>query len=166
MGALVALLPAMGAAAGGAATTAGTMGAVMTGLSAVSGLAGMVSTIQQGGAAADSAEYQSRQLALQGRLDAITTNEELLKTLSTNRVAAIAGGLESAGSVEYAKQESMRNAAEQLSLNRDNIKMKQQQVEAAGRAAKTQSIFDAVGQGISVGDIVGSALQTKKSTTG
>ena len=157
MGALIAAIPAIAGAAG-------TAGTVMT-VASVAGtaLSGLAS-IRQGQAASDAADFQSRQIALQGRLDAIQTNEELLKTLSRNKVAAYAGGLETAGSVEYAKQQSMANAAEQLNINRMNVESRQRQVEQAGSAAKQQSIFDAVGAGISAGDIVGSALQTKRRT--
>ena len=162
MGAAVALLPVLSSVAG----AAGASGAVMTGLSVAGGLAGMASAINQGNAAEAEADYQARQIGLQGRLDAIATNEELLKTLASNKVAAVSGGLAEAGSVEYAKQSSMANAAEAMNLNRMNTQAKQQQVLNQGKLLKSQSIFDAIGQGVSAADTIGQALNIKKKTTG
>jgi outer membrane murein-binding lipoprotein Lpp len=157
MGAVLAALPALSAGAS-------TAGSVLTAVSAASTIIGGLSSIAQGQAAQEQAEIQSRQLELQGRMDAIRTNEELLQTLSRNNVAAVASGLQSAGSVEYAKKASMANAAEQLNIDRMNTKVKQAQVEAAGKAAKTEGLLAGIEAGVTAGDLIGNALHKKKKT--
>lgn len=154
MGAVLAAIPAF----------AGSAGTALTAVSAATSVIGGLASMAQGNQQAEMAEIQSRQLELQGRLDAIRTNEELLRTLSRNNVAAAAGGLQSAGSIDYAKRESMKNAAEQMSLDRMNVKTKQAQVEAAGKAAKTQGLFDLAASSVTAGDLIGGALQKKKET--
>jgi hypothetical protein len=138
----------------------------MTTLSAVSSVVGGLAMMAQGQQQADMADLQSRQVALQGRLDAIKTNEDLIRTISQNNVAAVYSGLQSSGSVEYAKQQSMANAAEQLNMNRLNVQTKKEQIESAGRAAKTQGLLGAASSGISAGDILFKHLNEKRRTTG
>lgn len=161
MGSLLAMLPAISTAAGGSTAAAGS---IMTTLAAGSSIVGGLASMARANAASDAAEIQSRQVELQGRMDAINTNKELLKTLSRNNVATAVSGLQSAGSIEYAKQQSMANAAEQLNINRLNVDMKKQSLSAEAKAAKTQGLFDAVSSGITAGDIIGSSLRTKKRT--
>jgi len=154
MGALVAAIPAL----------AGSAGTALTAVSAATTVVGGLASMAQGSRQAEMAEIQSRQLELQGRMDAIRTNTELIRTLSRNNVAAATGGLQTAGSVDYAKRESMANAAEQLSIDRMNVKTQQASVEAAGKAAKTGGLFDAVGSAVTAGDMIGGALRRKKET--
>lgn len=155
MGAVLAAIPAL----------SGSSGTILTSLAATSSVISGLSSLAQGYEQSDIANLQSRQVELQGRLDAIKTNEDLLRTISQNNVAATYSGLQSAGSVEYAKQQSMANAAKQLSLNRLNVQTKKEELESSGRSAKTQGLLGAFSSGISAGDILFKNLNQKRKTT-
>lgn len=162
MGALVAAIPAFG---GGAAATAGsafTLSNVAAIASIASGAVGFIQANQQ----ADAAEMRARQIELQGRMDAIRTNEDLMRTMSANNVAATASGLASAGSAQYAQEQSMANAAEQLRIQRMNTAVRKSEAKQQASASRSQGLFDLVGGGISAGERIGASLQTKKRTTG
>jgi len=143
-------------AAGAAASTASTVGTVMSVISTAATVAGGISSYQQGQAAADQAELQSRAEEVNGRMQAIATNEELLKTLSRNNAVAAATGIQSSGSVARAQEAAQRNAAQELNVNRFNTEMNKsalnQKAEVAsnrGTNALAGSLFDAVGSGYS-----------------
>ena len=166
MGALVGLLPAL---AGGAATTAGTAGTLSTVLGAASAAASVVSGLSamaQSNRRAETSELQARQLELQGRMDAINVNEELMKTLSMNTVATAASGLKSSGTPEYAQQMSMQKANEELRTQRMNTAVRKSEALANAKAQKTQGLFGLADGVMSAGDRIGSALSTKKKTVG
>lgn len=154
MGAILAAIPAL----------SGTTGTILTTAASVSSIIGGLSSIASGYEQQELAELQSRQTELQGRLDAIKTNEDLLQTLSRNKVAFATSGLKSAGSVEYAKQQSMANAAEQLNLNRLNVQTKKASLEYAGEQAKREGIFQGIGSSITAGDLLFKHFTEKKQT--
>lgn len=165
MGALVALLPAI---TGGAvaAETAGTIGSVMTGLSAAASVVSGLSSMAQHNRQAEASELQARQIELQGRMDAIQVNEELMKTLSMNTVATAASGLKSAGTAEYAQQTAMQKANEELRIQQMNTAVRKGEAKANAKAQKTQGLFGLAEGVMTAGDQIGSALSTKKKTVG
>jgi len=143
-------------AAGVGAATASTAGTVMSVISTAATIAGGISSYQQGQAAQDQAEMQARAEEVNGRMQAIATNDELLKTLSRNNAVAAASGIQSSGSVARAQEAAQRQASIELSTNRFNTEMNKsalnQKAEVAsnrGKAALAGSLFDAVGTGYS-----------------
>lgn len=141
-------------AAGVSAAAAGTVGTALTAVSVLSTVAGGISSYQQGQAQADQAELQSRAADVNGRMEAISTNEELLKTLSMNNAVAGAAGIQSSGSVARAGEAASRKAAQELDVNRFNTEMqktaltsKASAAKRGGTAALAGSLFDAVGTG-------------------
>lgn len=166
MGALLALIPTV---AGGAATAAGTASTLTTVLGAASAAASVVSGLSamaQSNRQAEASELQARQIELQGRMDAINVNEELLKTLSMNTVATAASGLKSAGTAEYAQQMSMQRANEELRIQQMNTSVKKSEALANAKAQKTQGLFGLAEGVMTAGDRIGSSLSTKKKTVG
>lgn len=151
-------------AAGTAAASGWTVGSVLTGVSALATIAGGISQYQQGQAAEEQFEIEARQTELQGRLDAITTNEELLKTLASNNVAAAASGLTSAGSVQRAQEESQAKAAQELAIQRLNTAQQVSQAKAQAKAAGNQGVTSLIGSTITAGDQIASALKIKRKT--
>lgn len=152
-----------------AATTAATsltIGSVMTGASALAGIASGVMAYQAGQASQEQEELQASQTELQGRFDAIQTNEELLKTLSKNKVAAVSAGLAGSGSVLRAKEASQKKAAEELSVNRYNTEAKAAAHRAAGRSSAGKGLLSGIGSVITSGETVSKALKIKKETVG
>jgi len=148
---MAALLPLLPALAGGA-----TVGSVLTGVSALAGIASGISSYQQGQAQADRAELQSRAAEVNGRMEAIATNEELLKTLSRNNAVAAASGIESSGSVQMAQLDAQRRAAQELSTNRFNTEMqktalttKAKNIRSGATVGLAGSLFDTVSSGAS-----------------
>jgi hypothetical protein len=140
--------------AGMSAASAGTAATALTGLSLVASVAGGISSYQQGEAQADQMELQARAAEVNGRMDAIATNTEMLKTLSRNNAGAAAAGLKSTGSVARANEAAQRKAAQELSVNRFNTEMEvsalNQKAESASRGSKVAlvgSLFDAVNTG-------------------
>ncbi len=140
--------------AGMSAAAASTTGAVLTGLSAIASVAGGISSYQQGQAAEDQAELQARAAEVNGRMDAIATNDELLKTLSMNNASAAAAGIQSSGSVARANEAVQRKAAQELNVNRFNTSMevsalnqKAKQASNRGKVAMAGSLFEAVETG-------------------
>jgi hypothetical protein len=160
MGALVALLPAI---AGGAA---GTVGTVMSGLGAATSVISGLSAMAQGNRQAEASKLQARQIELQGRMDAVQVNEELMKTLSMNTVATAASGLKSAGTAEYAQQASMQKANDELRIQQMDTSIRRGEALANARAQKTQGLFGFAEGVLSAGDRIGSSLSTKKKTAG
>jgi len=163
MGALVALLPAV---AGGTTAAAGTAGTIMTGLSAAASVVSGLSAMAQGNRQAEASELQARQIELQGRMDAINVNEELMKTMSMNTVATAASGLKSAGTAEYAQQRAIQNANEELRIQQMNTTVKKSEALANAKAQKTQGLFGLAKGVMTAGDRIGSSLSTKKKTVG
>lgn len=162
MGALVAAIPALTGGAAATASSAFTLSNVAAIASIASGAMGFIQANQQ----ADAADMRARQIELQGRMDAMKTNEDLMRTMSMNNVAAAASGLASAGSAMYAQQESQANAAESLRIQRMNTSVRASEARQQATASRAQGIFDLVGGGLSAGERIGSSLQTKKRTTG
>lgn len=148
------LLPVIGAA--GAISTGG---AIMTGVSALAGIAGGIAQYQQGKAQQEQADLNARRIELQGRMDAITTNEELLQTLSMNTVAAAAGGLTSTGSVQRAQEQSQANAARQLSIERYSTEVKAGAVRQEGQNAKSAGKAGLLGSFVSAGSTIYSGMK-------
>lgn len=151
-------------AAGMTAATMSTVGTVFTVLSATSAVIGGIASYQQGQDEADRAELQSRAEEINGRMQAIAVNDELLKTLSMNNASAAATGLQSSGSVARAGEAAQRKATQELNVNRFNtemkvsgLKRKAKSAAQAGTTALTGSLFDAVGT-------AGSAFKTVKET--
>lgn len=172
---MAALLPAVlvagegaavgGAAAAGTAAASGlTIGSVLTGVSALATIASGISQYQQGQATEDQLELAAKETEIQGRLDAITTNEELLKTLSKNSVAAAASGLMSAGSVQRAQEASQAKAAQELAIQRLNTAQEVAATKAKASAAGKAGITSLIGSTITAGDRIASALQVKRKT--
>jgi hypothetical protein len=120
----------------------------------------------QGNRQAEASELQARQLELQGRMDAIQVNEELMKTLSMNAVATAASGLKSAGTAEYAQQRAMQKANEELRIQQMNTSVRKGEALANASAQKTQGLFGLAEGVMSAGDRIGSSLSTKKKTVG
>lgn len=141
-------------ALGTSAATASTAGTVFTALSAAATVAGGISSYQQGQAASEQAELQARAAEVNGRMQAIATNNELLKTLSRNNARAAASGIQSSGSVARANEAAQRQAATELSTNRFNTEVEKtaltRKAEIASNQGKFQlagSLFDAVDTG-------------------
>lgn len=139
-------------AAGVSAATAGTIGTAMTAVSLLATVAGGVSSYVQGEAESDQLELQARMAEVNGRMEAIETNEELLRTISMNNASAAAGGIQSSGSVARASEEAQRQASRELNVNRFNADMqksalleKADQASRGGKMALAGSLFDAVG---------------------
>lgn len=169
MGALLAAIPAIAggtltaAQATAAVSTAATIGKVASaGFSIVSGLSSMAQSNRQ----AEASQLQARQLELQGRLDAIKVNDELMKTLSMNEVATAASGLKSAGTAQYAQQQSMQNANEELRIQQMNTAVRKSEAVANAQAQKSQGLFGLADSAMTAGDRIGSAYSTKKKTVG
>jgi len=156
----VAALTAAGAGAGAAATA----GTLMTGVSALATIAGGIGQYQQGKAQQEQADLNARKTELEGRMDAVTTNEELLKTLSMNTVAAAAGGLTGSGSVQRAKEVSEANAAKQLSISKLNTASQAEAYKAEGRAAKGRGTAGLLGSFTQAGSSIYGAAKTIKKT--
>lgn len=152
------------AAAGAAAGAAGTAGTVIAGVSALATIAGGIGQYQQGKAQDEQADLNARRIELEGRMDAITTNEELLKTLSMNTVAAAAGGLTSSGSVQRAQEESQANAAKQLSISRMNTESTAAATRETGRQAKSAGTAGLLGSFMQAGTSVYGSAKTIKRT--
>lgn len=138
-------------AAGASAATASTAGTVFSVLSAAASVAGGISSYQQGQAASKNAELQAKAAEVNGRMRAIATNDELLKTLSRNNAVAAASGIQGTGSVARANEAAQRQAATELSTNRFNTEMEKtaltRKAEVAsntGTMAAAGSLFDAV----------------------
>lgn len=169
MGALLAAIPAI---AGGTLTasqaaaavgTAATIGKVASaGMSIFSGLSAMADSNRQ----AEASELQARQIELQGRMDAINVNEELMKTLSMNNVATAASGLKSAGTAQYAQQSAMQKANEELRIQQMNTSVRKGEAKANAAAQKSQGLFGLAEGVMTAGDQIGAALSTKKKTVG
>jgi len=171
MAMLAAAIPALAAggtaAAGTAAATAGTASIfTLSNLSAIASIASGAAGFMGAAQAASAAETRAKQIELQGRFDAIKTNDELMRTMSANNVAATASGLASAGSAQYAQEQSMANAAESLSIQRMNTAVRKSEAEQQASAARQGGLFDLVSGGMSAGERIASSLQTKKRTTG
>lgn len=162
MGALVAAIPALSGGAAATATSAFSLSNIAAIASIASGAAGFISANQR----AQAADMRAQQIELQGRFDAIRTNDELMRTMSANNVAATASGLASAGSVQYAQEQSMANAAESLRIQRMNTDLRKSEAKQQASAARQGGLFDLVSGGLSAGERIGSSLQTKKKTTG
>ena len=139
-------------AAGVAASTASTATTVLSAVSAAATIAGGISSYQQGQAAQEQAELQSRVEEVNGRMEAIAANNELLKTLSRNNAVAAASGIQSSGSVQQAQLAAQRVAARELSTNQFNTemassayKLKGENAANKGTAALAGNLFDVVG---------------------
>jgi len=148
---MAAILPLLPALAGGMS-----VGTVLTGVSALAGIASGISSYQQGQAQADRAELQARAEEVNGRMQGIAVNEELLKTMSRNNASAAAQGIQSSGSVQRAQEAAQENAAQQLSVNTFNTEMNKTALTTKAtnirRGSKVQlagSLFDTVSSGAS-----------------
>ena len=148
---MAAILPLLPALAGGA-----TVGSVLTGVSALAGIASGISSYQQGQAQADRAELQSRAAEVNGRMEAIAVNEQLLKTLSRNNAVAAASGIQSTGSVQRAQEAAQIQASQELSVNRFNTEMqktaltrKAENIRSGSKVQLAGSLFDTVSSGAS-----------------
>ena len=151
---MASVLITMGVSAAAAASAASTAATVFSVASAAATVAGGISSYQQGQAAQDQADLQARATEVNGRMQAIATNEELLKTLSRNNAVAAASGIQSSGSVARAQEAAQRQAAQELSTNRFNTEMdksalnrKADVASNRGKTALAGSLFDAVGSG-------------------
>lgn len=142
------------------------MGTILAGAGAAMSVVSGLSSMMAGNEQAKASELQARQIELQGRMDAIQVNDELMKTLSMNSVAAAASGLKSAGSVEYAQQASMKKANEELSIHRMNTAVQKSEALSNARAQKTKGLFGLAEGVMTAGDQIGSALSIKKKTVG
>lgn len=137
------------------------MAAILPVLSALSAAAGVASTVAGGLASQRQAEIQESQARLQGRvaevnarMQAVATNEALLKTLSRNNAVAAASGIQSTGSVAAAQDAAQRKANEELSVIGFNAEMQQtaltakaESASSAGKNALAGSLFDTVTTG-------------------
>lgn len=151
---MASLLVAAGVSAATASSVAATTATVLTVASTATAVVGGISSYQAGQDAEDHAELQARAAEVNGRMQAIATNEELLKTLSMNNAVAGAAGLQSSGSVARANEAAQRQAAQELNVNRFNTSMEvsalnQKAVTASntGKVAAIGSLFDAIDTG-------------------
>lgn len=159
MAQLMAILPALGAGAAATGTAAVATGMstgamLMLGVSAASTVMSGISSYNQGQAQQEHAELQSRAAEVNGRMQAVALNEELLETMSRNNAAAAASGLQTSGSVARAQDAAQAKAAQELSVSRFNVSMQKTALTAkakaagsSGKAALAGSLFDAVGIG-------------------
>jgi len=160
------------AASGGAAATtavAATTSAfsfanVMTGIGALATVASGGAAYMEGKASEEQMELQAKQEEINGRFAAINTNEELIKTMANNKVASVASGLMSAGSVQRAGEMSQKKAAEELNIQRFNTDSTSDAYRAQGKAAKNKGITSLIGSTISAGNQISGALKTKRKT--
>ena len=152
------------AASGAAAGATLSLGSIMTGVSALSTIAGGVASYQQGQVAQEQADLEGRRLEVQGRMDAITTNEELLKTMSMNTVAAAAGGLAGSGSVQRAQEQSQANAAKNLSISKMNTQASVASAKASGKNKAAQGTAGLLGSFVQAGTTVYGAAKSIKKT--
>jgi len=165
----IAALTTAGASAAGvslatATTIASVGGTIMTGVSALATIAGGIGEYQQGKAQQAQADLNARRTEMEGRMDAVTTNEELLRTLSMNTVAAAAGGLTGEGSAQRAQEQSQANAARQLSISKMNTESEAEGYRAEGRSAKGRGTAGLLGSFVSAGSSVYGAGKTIKKT--
>lgn len=127
-------------------------------VSAVAGVASMLSSIQQGRAQQQQANYQAKIAELNGRRDAIRLNEDLIKTLAMNNVSAAAGGLQSAGTVVEAQKENIQKAEEELSV----IDFNKTNAASAARQSGANANSAGWGQALNTGvGVLSSAYQRK-----
>ena len=144
-----------GTAAAATAATGLTFGSVMTGVGALATVASGYASMQS---QKEASEYNQKQIELQGRFAAIQSNEELLKTLSSNNVAAASSGLMSSGSVARAQETAQRNAAEALEIQRLNTTQQAQQ------AGQNNGLLSMVGSTVTAGTRLAGALKTTTGT--
>lgn len=157
---------ATSATALGAGAAAGGLGAasLFSGISSAASVLGGLSSLSQGMQAKEAANMQSRQIELQGRMNAIQVQDELLKNLATNNVAAASSGLKSAGTPLYAQQQSQLNANEEMRIQRLNTDVKKAEAKQAGEAAASKGVTGLATGVMTAGERIGSSLSEKAKT--
>ena len=150
------LLPLLASGAGAAGASAGVVGTIGTTVSALTGVASGLSAMQAGKSQQRQLEYEARIAELQGRQQAVQINDELIKTMSQNTVAAAASGLQSSGSVAEAQRESQNKAATELSTNLFNTGQRTSGLRRQGKMARREGLLSGMGQ---IGGTLDTTLQ-------
>lgn len=84
------------------------------------------------------AELKAKQIELQGRIDAIGMNAELLRLLAYNNAQAAASGLTSisGGTVAAIQQDLIQQNEERIAIHAEKIRMQAEQARLTGKAMK------------------------------